>query len=206
MKLHEKIYYCRKKSGLSQDALAEKLGISRQAISKWETGESVPETGKLVALASALGVTVDWLLSEDEPEAESEPAGDDGGVFTGAKRDYSRPADWTDSLPRLIQNLARRWGWLAGVYVALCGVAFVIFGVLASVISNNMFSGFNDFGMGFGGFGTTVEIDGVTVPIQGGMVQNNPVAIMGTVITIIGVVLIIAGIVLAVFLKKKSKE
>lgn len=203
MKLHEKIYYCRKKSGLSQDALAEKLGISRQAISKWETGESVPETGKLVALASALGVTVDWLLSEDEPEAESEPAGDDGGVFTGGKRDYSRPADWTDSLPRLIQNLARRWGWLAGVYVALCGVPFVIIGVLASVISNNMFSGFNDFGMGFG---TTVEIDGVTVPIQGGMVQNNPVAIMGTVIAIIGVVLIIAGIVLAVFLKKKSKE
>ena len=203
MKLHEKIYYCRKKSGLSQDALAEKLGISRQAISKWETGESVPETGKLVALASALGVTVDWLLSEDEPEAEREPAGDDGGVFTGAKRDDSRPDDWTDSLPRLIQNLARRWGWLAGVYVALCGVPLVIFGVLASVISNNMFSGFNDFGMGFG---TTVEIDSVTVPIQGGMVQNNPVAIMGTVIAIIGVVLIIAGIVLAVFLKKKSKE
>lgn len=166
----------------------------------------MPETGKLVALASALGVTVDWLLSGDEPEAESEPAGDDGGVFTGARRDYSRPADWTDSLPRLIQNLARRWGWLAGVYVALCGVPLVIFGVLASVISNNMFSGFNDFGMGFGGFGTTVEIDGVTVPIQGGMVQNNPVAIMGTVIAIIGVVLIIAGIVLAVFLKKKSKE
>ena len=203
MKLHEKIYYCRKKSGLSQDALAEKLGISRQAISKWETGESVPETGKLVALASALGVTVDWLLSEDEPEAESEPAGDDGGVFTGARQDYSRSPDWTDSLPRLIQNLARRWGWLAGVYVALCGVPLVIFGVLASVISNNMFSGFNDFGMGFG---TTVEIDSVTVPIQGGMVQNNPVAIMGTVIAIIGVVLIIAGIVLAVFLKKKSKE
>lgn len=166
----------------------------------------MPETGKLVALASALGVTVDWLLSEDEPEAEREPAGDDGGVFTGARQDYSRSPDWTDSLPRLIQNLARRWGWLVGVYVALCGVAFVIIGVLASVISNNMFSGFNDFGMGFGGFGTTVEIDGVTVPIQGGMVQNNPVAIMGTVIAIIGVVLIIAGIVLAVFLKKKSKE
>ena len=51
MKLHEKIYYYRKKAGLSQDALAEKLGVSRQAISKWETAESVPETGKLAALA-----------------------------------------------------------------------------------------------------------------------------------------------------------
>ena len=43
MNLSEKILYCRKKAGLSQEALAEKLGVSRQAISKWETGESVPE-------------------------------------------------------------------------------------------------------------------------------------------------------------------
>ena len=40
MKLNEKIYYCRKRASLSQDALAEKLGVSRQAISKWETGVS----------------------------------------------------------------------------------------------------------------------------------------------------------------------
>ena len=64
MKLHEKIYYYRKKAGLSQDALAEKLGVSRQAISKWETAESVPETAKLAALASVLGISVDWLLGE----------------------------------------------------------------------------------------------------------------------------------------------
>lgn len=65
MKLNEKIYLCRKKAGLSQDALAERLGVSRQAISKWETGESVPDTGKLLPLANALGVSLDWLLSED---------------------------------------------------------------------------------------------------------------------------------------------
>lgn len=41
MKLQEKILYCRKKAGLSQEALAEKLGVSRQAISKWETGGSL---------------------------------------------------------------------------------------------------------------------------------------------------------------------
>ena len=64
MKLNEKIYLCRKKAGLSQDALAERLGVSRQAISKWETGESVPDTGKLLPLANALGVSLDWLLSE----------------------------------------------------------------------------------------------------------------------------------------------
>ena len=167
----------------------------------------MPETGKLVALASALGVTVDWLLSEDEPEAEREPAGDDGGVFTGAKRDYSRPDDWTDSLPRLIQNLARRWGWLIGVYIAISGLPFTIIGALATFISNSMLS---DFGSSFGGmFGPTIEVNGVQVPIDGGsfgMVQSNPVAIFGTAIMIIGIVLIIAGIVLAVFLKRKSRE
>ncbi len=41
MKLNEKIYLCRKKADLSQDALAERLGVSRQAISKWETGGSL---------------------------------------------------------------------------------------------------------------------------------------------------------------------
>ena len=59
MNLSEKILYCRKKAGLSQEALAEKLGVSRQAISKWETGESVPELSKLVLLARAFDVTTD---------------------------------------------------------------------------------------------------------------------------------------------------
>ena len=44
MKLPEKILYCRKRAGLSQEALAERLGVSRQAVSKWETGEALPET------------------------------------------------------------------------------------------------------------------------------------------------------------------
>ena len=61
MKLPEKILYCRKRAGLSQEALAERLGVSRQAVSKWETGEALPETGKLATLAAALGASVDWL-------------------------------------------------------------------------------------------------------------------------------------------------
>ena len=68
--LSEKIHNCRKEKGLSQDALAEKMGVSRQAVSKWETGESSPELGKMKALADVLGVTVDWLLSDEEAEPE----------------------------------------------------------------------------------------------------------------------------------------
>ena len=72
MTLSEKIVYCRRRSGLTQEALAEKLGVSRQAVSKWETGDAVPELGKLPLLAGAFGVTADWLLSGEEP---AEPAG-----------------------------------------------------------------------------------------------------------------------------------
>ncbi len=75
MKLPEKILYYRKKAGLSQEALAEQIGISRQAISKWETGEAVPEISKLVSLAKVFNVSVDLLLSEDdfdEQPSESE--------------------------------------------------------------------------------------------------------------------------------------
>ena len=84
MNLSEKILYCRKKAGLSQEALAEKLGVSRQAISKWETGESVPELSKLVLLARAFDVTTDWLLSESEPEPETFPASETPGGSSGA--------------------------------------------------------------------------------------------------------------------------
>ena len=101
MKLHEKIYYCRKKAGLSQDALSERLGISRQAVSKWETGESVPETGKLAALAAALGVSVDWLLSEDEPEEDSGNSEQDAyGCFTGSRESYDSSRSRNQELGR----------------------------------------------------------------------------------------------------------
>ncbi len=79
MNLQEKIYDCRKKAGLSQEALAEKIGVSRQAISKWETGEATPEISKLLLLAKTFGVTTDWLLSDNEPEEK--------GVWSGGHHD-----------------------------------------------------------------------------------------------------------------------
>lgn len=74
MKLHEKIYTLRKQQNLSQEALAEKLGVSRQSVSKWETGEATPEVSKLLALSKIFSVTTDYLLNDEiEPPAETEP-------------------------------------------------------------------------------------------------------------------------------------
>ena len=58
----------RKKSGLSQEELASKIGVSRQAVSKWERAEASPDTDNLILLAKVYGVTLDELLTGDPEE------------------------------------------------------------------------------------------------------------------------------------------
>lgn len=65
MKLSEKIQYLRNKNKMSQEALAEKCFVSRQAISKWEMDISLPETDKLLELSRIFGVTIDVLLKDE---------------------------------------------------------------------------------------------------------------------------------------------
>lgn len=64
MRLSEKIWELRKAAGLSQEQLAEKLDITRQSISKWESGESLPEIERLVELSKVFHVTVDYLVND----------------------------------------------------------------------------------------------------------------------------------------------
>ena len=65
MKLAEKIYQERRKLGLSQEQFAEKMDISRQAVSKWESGQSMPDLDKIVAMSQIFGVSTDYLLKEE---------------------------------------------------------------------------------------------------------------------------------------------
>lgn len=71
--LSEKIYALRRKSGLSQERLAEQIGVSRQAISKWETGAATPELDKLIALSECFGVSLDELTDRDAPAQAGAP-------------------------------------------------------------------------------------------------------------------------------------
>ncbi|MBQ9928553.1 MAG: helix-turn-helix transcriptional regulator [Lachnospiraceae bacterium] len=66
MELKDKLQLLRKQNGYSQEQLADKIGIARQTISKWETGTAVPESEKLVAISNYFGVSVDYLLKDDE--------------------------------------------------------------------------------------------------------------------------------------------
>lgn len=73
MKLCEKLYELRRAAGLSQEQLAERLGVSRQAVSKWESSAAQPELSKLVELSRLYGVSVDELLSLEEAEKSEAP-------------------------------------------------------------------------------------------------------------------------------------
>ena len=142
----------------------------------------MPETGKLAALAAALGVTVDWLLSEDEPEQPRYDYGYGGGQASGAEGEPEsggRPKggsaqDWVDTLPRYLR-----------------GRMFSSFGA------------FDDF-RSISGLGGMIEVGGITIPMEGSVTLSNPMAPFAAALIIIGAVLIVSGTVLAVVLKRKS--
>lgn len=73
-------------AGLSQEKLAERLNVSRQAVSKWERAESLPDIGNIVALADLYGVTVDELLREPKSEEPASPEAK-GGFLAGVESD-----------------------------------------------------------------------------------------------------------------------
>ena len=74
MEFSHQLLQARKRRGLSQLELAEQIGVSRQAVSKWETGEAAPDLGKLLALAEALGISMDQLCGREAPSALAEAA------------------------------------------------------------------------------------------------------------------------------------
>lgn len=66
----DKLISLRKKAGWSQEELAEKLGVTRQSVSKWEGAQSVPDIDKILQLARLFGVTTDYLLKDEQGEPE----------------------------------------------------------------------------------------------------------------------------------------
>lgn len=90
MTIGQRIAQKRKELGLSQEALGEALGVSRQSVYKWESGSALPEIEKLISMGRLFGVTIGWLLGVEEPvrpAAEGEKAappegGNDPGELT----------------------------------------------------------------------------------------------------------------------------
>lgn len=74
MTLGQRIQAHRTRLGLSQEGLGDKLGVSRQAVSKWEADGAVPDTDKLIALSKLFGISLNELLQVDGPPPAGEPA------------------------------------------------------------------------------------------------------------------------------------
>ena len=89
MSFGEKLQLLRKARGLSQEALAEQLGVTRQAVSKWELGDATPDLENVVALARFFGVSTDYLLLAQQEQTAERPAsrGRDGGF-------WNHPSGW----------------------------------------------------------------------------------------------------------------
>ena len=72
MNMSDRIQYLRKTKGISQEELADKVGVSRQAVSKWESEQSTPDLEKVIIMSDFFGVTTDYILKGIEPVNDKE--------------------------------------------------------------------------------------------------------------------------------------
>lgn len=88
----QKIAALRRERGMTQDALAEALSVTRQAVSKWEADAALPETGKLVPLARLLGCTADYLLGSADAETDAAQGHEPKGAPQGCESNTAQGA------------------------------------------------------------------------------------------------------------------
>ena len=121
MTLGQRIQELRKQSNLSQEALGEKLGVSRQAVSRWEMDGAVPEVDKLIAMGRLFGVDLNDLLQVAQPgpaeEGENpDPVPEGEGEAPGPASEGDgplHPANWWKWLPPILALLALVLGLVA---------------------------------------------------------------------------------------------
>lgn len=124
MTVGQRIAQKRKELGLSQEALGEQLGVSRQAIYKWESGAALPEIEKLVALSRLFSVPVGWLLGVEESPQQETQSGELTEAQLAMVEEIVRRYQQAQPEP----NPRRRWPWV------LAAVILVI--VFAQLFSN----------------------------------------------------------------------
>lgn len=130
MNLGENLFQARKKNGLSQEAVAEKLGVSRQTISKWETDETLPDIRQAKKLAVLYGLTLDELIEFDADVQEIQEVINKTTEETVNKVDWTKVwaekypilaryqdevdvAGYEEQLEKLLANVEREYGYNA---------------------------------------------------------------------------------------------
>ncbi|MDD2954723.1 MAG: helix-turn-helix transcriptional regulator [Oscillospiraceae bacterium] len=125
MILSEKIASLRKKAGWPQEELAVKLGVSRQSVSKWESGSSVPDLDKILRMSELFGVSADYLLKDELEDAVPAFAGEEEYPET-----RSVSPEEADSFLEMCTRLARRTA--TAVAVLICSpIALILLAGMA---------------------------------------------------------------------------
>ena len=119
----ERIYQCRKKKKLSQEYVATVLGVSRQAVSKWENDLSVPDTMNYINLAKIFGVSVEYLVFGEEENATAE---DD---FALAKKDVPKEDAAEEDGDEKVDDKKSEIMLLIGFLLFLIGVVVILLSI-----------------------------------------------------------------------------
>ncbi len=131
MKLNERLFELRRKAGLSQEELADRIGVSRQAVGKWENGISVPELDKLMALSEFYQMSIGELLGVEsqaipaEPSPKTPAAAFDTGELEGLLRELGEQQKSAELRAKKQRKIL--W-WILGAAAAAIVVVAVVFG------------------------------------------------------------------------------
>lgn len=129
MTLAEKILQLRTAQNLSQGDLAERLEVSRQSVSKWETGQSVPDLDKIIKLANLFGVSVDELVREEvQPQPAPEQPTSEPQVIYMEKPSGPTPAQITGAILMVLGGVAVILGLVFNVVLVALGLVLFILG------------------------------------------------------------------------------
>ena len=124
MELSSQMKKYRTEAGLSQDALAEKIFVSRQTISNWETGKNYPDINSLLRMSEVFGVSVDALLKGDVEEIKEMINKDDQREFDRLGRIFTCLTILMIITPVLLAKLLRFWG--VGIWLFLAGITMAM--------------------------------------------------------------------------------
>ena len=126
------LYYLRKSKNLSQEELAEKLAVSRQAVSKWERDEAYPDTENMIALAELYGITIDDLIYRDfEKDGMRESDESATGAAECKKEDNDDDDDEDENDPKVIESKRPFRLWYDLPYPIIITVIYLAWGFLA---------------------------------------------------------------------------
>lgn len=198
MTLGEKLLQLRQKSGLSQDKVAEMLKVSRQAVSKWERDEAIPDVDKIIGLSNLFNVTTDYILKE-QPEEEQQKE----------ERQQKREATHKPDLFQKVLSFIKEKWFDAGYVIGAWGIVDLIKVLVTRIILGTLVGNFT--GLMTDSIGTDMvtsarmEVSNPVIDMGLDSVINTPMVILWEPL-IIGILKIVAGILIVVLGKRYMKK